>query len=129
MRLIDADELIEELKKVSSTYLDTIVEWKDLVRTIKNQPVIITGTTENTLSGWIPTSRELPKPTELCWVWFGWENKDGTYSGGFCDKMYLSSGGKWYKNALSFVKDEFARDIRAWQPYYEPEPYKESDEE
>ena len=33
MRLIDADKLIEELKKVSSTYLDTIVEWKDLVRT------------------------------------------------------------------------------------------------
>lgn len=39
--------------------------------------------------------------------------------------MYLSSNGKWMKNTLSTVKDEYMNCIRAWQPYFEPEPYKE----
>lgn len=46
-------------------------------------------------------------------------------SNGYCEKMYLNSSGKWMKNTLSTVKDEYQYCIRAWQPYYEPEPYLE----
>ena len=73
---------------------------------------------------WIPVSERLPESKEWCWVWFDYMNKDGHSSGdGYCEKMYLSSNGKWMKNTLSTVKDEYMDFIRAWQPYYEPEPY------
>ena len=73
---------------------------------------------------WIPVSERLPESKEWCWVWFDYINKNGHSSGdGYCEKMYLSSNGKRMKNTLSTVKDEYMDFIRAWQPYYEPEPY------
>lgn len=79
-------------------------------------------------NGWIPVSERLPEPKEWCWVWFDYD-EDGHSSGnGFCEKMYLSSNGKWMKNTLSTVKDEYMDCIRAWQPYFEPEPYKEDND-
>lgn len=74
-------------------------------------------------NGWIPVSERLPEPKEWCWVWFDYA-EDGHSSGnGFCERMYLSSNGKWMKNTLSTVKDEYMDCIRAWRPYFEPEPY------
>lgn len=71
---------------------------------------------------WIPVSERLPKYNEFCWVWFNYGDNTG-----FCEKMFLSKNEKWMKNNLCEVKDDYAECIKAWQPYYEPEPYKEGE--
>ena len=39
--------------------------------------------------------------------------------------MFLSTKGHWMRDTLSMVKDEYIENIKAWQPYFEPGPYKE----
>ena len=83
----------------------------------------ISALTQQLNNRWVPVSERLPEPKEWCWVWFDYA-EDGHSSGnGFCERMYLSSNGKWMKNTLSAVKDEDMDCIRAWRPYFEPEPY------
>ena len=68
---------------------------------------------------WVSVKEKMPESKEWCWIWWEWDSGDG-----YCDKMFLNSAGKWMKNTLSTVKDEYTEYIKAWQPYYEPEPYK-----
>ena len=71
---------------------------------------------------WIPTIDRLPESKEWCWIWFDYDDSSGE---GFCEKMFLNSKGNWMRNSLTTVKDEYAECIKAWQPYYEPKPYKQ----
>ena len=89
---------------------------------------VISALEQQLTNGWIPVSERLPEPKEWCWVWFDYDEEGHSSGNGFCEKMYLSSNGKWMKNTLSTVKDEYMNCIRAWQPYFEPEPYKEVSE-
>lgn len=111
----EIEQAIETLKCIKNCYSGYPAE---------NALILAISALEHQLTNrWIPVSEGLPEPKEWCWVWFDYD-EDGHSSGnGFCEKMYLSSNGKWMKNALSTVKDEYMDCIRAWQPYFEPEPY------
>lgn len=73
---------------------------------------------ENNFKRWISINEQIPEPKQWCWVWIEIEEGNGS-----CEKMYLSSEGNWMKSSLQMIKEEFNDCIKAWQPYYEPEPY------
>ena len=111
-RLIDADALIEDIRKHSASYFadDFAHEWVDQQPTIEHEPQ------------WIPVSERLP-------------DGQGFYLVSVCApyktvRVYEYKPCKWFENENLWKKEDgsycFNWFVEAWMPL--PEPYREEGE-
>lgn len=108
MRLIDADALIADIRKNSSSYFadDFAREWVD------KQPTVEPS------AGWISVEDRLPKENEKVWVTTKW--------GDVTDGKRISIPGCWF--IMSGFWNAFDDEIIAWKPYSCPKPYESKED-
>lgn len=101
MRLIDADALKEELRKMHKTGVVNVED--EILFTIDDAP---------TASGWVPVEKDLPEPGELVLITCQPKGKAANVNRAWCDKE-----GVWHGSST----------VVAWMPM--PEAYKERDDD
>lgn len=108
MRLIDADELFENVGKIKPRNKEHYKSIGEFMNMITN-----TSTTEK----WTPVSERLPE-------------ENGNYIVSLEDAVDTSAkffNGKWFMSSIDSIAREYGEyEVFAWMP--PPEPYKESEE-
>ena len=116
MRLIDADALIEDVRKNSVSYFadDFAHKWVDEQPTIEPEPQ------------WIPCRERLPELDEDGYsekVLTSYENFIGI---DICEYRIIDGTGKWYEGDTEESPEDIGLIVNAWMPL--PKPYREEQE-